>query len=113
MRFLIDEMFPPVTCQRLAERGHDAVPVRDRGLDARPDSEVAVLAVLERRVLVTENIKDFAHCDGVVVVCALKSRLRAHAMDRDLAMVLDGWADANPRPYVGLHWPPGPRGTRG
>ncbi|MGH3528978.1 MAG: DUF5615 family PIN-like protein, partial [Pseudonocardiaceae bacterium] len=42
MRFLIDEMFPPETaCLRLVERGHDAVGVRDLGVNARPDREVA------------------------------------------------------------------------
>jgi hypothetical protein len=38
MRFLID-----------AERGHDAVHVRDRRVDARPDPEVAAFAARERR----------------------------------------------------------------
>lgn len=105
MRFLIDEMFPPATCPQLAERGHHAVHVRDRGLDAHSDAEVAALAAREERVLVTENVKDFARCDGIVVVCALKSRLRARGMDQDLAAVLDAWARANHEPYVGLHWP--------
>lgn len=105
MRFLIDEMFPPVTCQRLAERGHDAVHVRDRGVDARPDTEVAALAAHENRVLGTENVKDFARTEGIVIVCALKSRLRARGMDEQLAAVLDAWAEANDKPYVGLHWP--------
>jgi predicted nuclease of predicted toxin-antitoxin system len=41
MRFLIDEMFSPETCLRLVERGHDAVGVRDLGVNARPDREVA------------------------------------------------------------------------
>ena len=106
MRFLVDEMFPPHTCHRLAERGHDAVHGRDRGVDARPDPEVAAVAAAERRVLVTENVKDFAHVEGVVIVCVLKARLRSHQMDQHLAALLDAWAKANPKPYVGLHWPP-------
>jgi hypothetical protein len=109
---LIDEMFPPATCQRLTTLGHDAVHVRDRGLDARPDSEVAALAGQEARVLVTENVKDFAHCEGIVVVCALKSRLRAHDLAQDLATVLAAWASTNADPYVGLHWPFPPSGKR-
>ncbi len=52
-------------CQRLAERGHDAVQVRDRGVDARPDTEVAALAARENRVLVTENVKDFARVEAL------------------------------------------------
>jgi len=105
VRFLIDEMFPPATCPQLAKRGHDAVHVRDRGLDAHPDAEVAALAARERRVLITDNVKDFAHGDGIVIVCVLKSRLRARGMDQDLAAMLDAWARANREPYVGLHWP--------
>ncbi len=49
-------MFPPGTCAHLTQRGHDAVHVRDRGVDARPDFEVAMVAVREERVLVTESV---------------------------------------------------------
>jgi len=105
VRFLIDEMFPPGTCAHLAQRGHDAVHVRDRGLDARPDSEVATVAVREERVLVTENVKDFAGERGIAVVCMLKSRLPPQGMDVHLASVLDRWAALNPEPYLGPHWP--------
>ncbi len=105
MRFLIDEMFPPATCQRLAKHGHDAVHVRDRGVDARPDPEVAAVAAAEGRALVTENVRDFAGERGIVVVCVLKSRLPSSGMHVDLSALLDGWAKTNPEPYVGLHWP--------
>lgn len=105
MRFLIDEMFPPMTCARLAERGHDAVHVRDRGIDARPDREVAAVAVRENRTLVTENVKDFANEHDLAIVCVLKSRLPAKGMGEHLAALLDKWAAANPNPYLGLHWP--------
>lgn len=105
MRFLIDEMFPPGTCVRLAELGHDAVHVRDRGVDARPDQEVAAVAVGENRVLVTENVKDFAAERDLVILCVLKSRLPALGMDEHLADLVDRWASAHPDPYVGLHWP--------
>ncbi len=69
-RFLIDEMFPPETCLRLVERGHDAVGVRDLGVNARPDREVAAAAVREGRALVTDNVKDFAAEHDVIVVRA-------------------------------------------
>jgi hypothetical protein len=105
MRFLIDEMFPPGICQLLADRGHDAVHVRDRGVDARPDWEVASLAAREQRVLVTENVKDFAGERDIVIICALKSRLRQRGMADALVRMLDSWAATNPDPYVGLHWP--------
>lgn len=74
-------------------------------MDARPDPEVAALAAAEERALVTENVRDFAREHGVVVVCVLKSRLPAAGMPVRLAALLDRWADANPDPYVGLHWP--------
>jgi hypothetical protein len=104
MRFLIDEMFPPGLCQRLKKRGHDAVHVKDRGVDARPDTEVAIAAAREHRVLVTENVKDFAAERDIVIVCVLKPRLPQQGMEKHLAVMLDRWATANPDPYVGLHW---------
>jgi uncharacterized protein with PIN domain len=110
VRFLIDEMFPHLTCKLLAERGHDAVHVRDCGVNARPDSEVAIVAISENRVLVTENVKDFAAARELAVVCVLKSRLRAAGMAEHLAQLLDSWATASPKPYLGLHWPPAPNG---
>lgn len=105
MRFLVDEMFPPKTCTLLADRGHDVVDVRDRGVDAQPDREVAVVAAREHRALVTENVKDFAADRDIPVVCVLKSRLPAKGMAEHLAKLLDAWASANPQPYLGLHWP--------
>jgi uncharacterized protein with PIN domain len=105
VRFLIDEMFPRATCEKLVACGHDAVHVRDRGVDARPDGEVASVAAQERRVLVTENVKDFARERDIVVACVLKSRLPAQGMGDHLAALLDTWASSSPEPYVGLHWP--------
>lgn len=101
-------MFPQLTCDRLAERGHDAVYVRDRGVDASPDSEVAAVAIRENRALVTENVKDSASVRDLAIVCVLKSRLPAAGMAEHLARLLDKWATANPDPYLGLHWPPTP-----
>ena len=98
-------MFPAAVCALLVDRGHDAVHVRDRGLDGRPDREVAAAAAREERVLVTENVKDFAGERDIVVVCVLKSRLRARGMANALADLLDAWARVTPQPYVGRHWP--------
>ena len=105
MRFLVDEVFPATVCRLLAERGHDAIHVRDLGLDARPDAEIAAAAVRERRALVTENVRDFAAERDVMVVCVLKARLPARGMAVRLAELLDKWAAAHPDPYIGLHWP--------
>lgn len=105
MRFLVDEMFPSAVGALLVARGHDAVHVRDLGLDARPGTEVAAAAVREARALVTENVKDFADERDLVLVCVLKSRLPSGGMANRLAELLDGWARANPDPYLGPHWP--------
>ena len=108
MRFLIDEMFPRAVCPLLAEDGHDARHVRDIGLAASPDAEVAEAARREGRVLVTENVKDFAAEPDLVIVCVLKSRLGTggRGLHRRLAAMLAAWARGDPEPYVGLHWPP-------
>lgn len=106
MRFLIDEMFPPSVVPLLLARGHDAVHVVDCGLGARPDTEIAAAARADSRVLVTENVQDFASAAAdVPVACVLKSRLRARAMADDLATLLDGWAASDPDLLPGLYWP--------
>lgn len=105
MRFLIDEMFPAAVAGALAELGHDAVHVFDRGLGARPDVEVAAAAGAESRVLVTENVQDFAHFPDLVVACVLKSRLRPRTMSAELAALLHAWAPKAEDPLPGLYWP--------
>lgn len=105
-RFLVDEMFPRAVCPILHDLGHDAVHVRDLGLEARPDPEVAAAAGGgSGRVLVTENVKDFAGERELTVVCVLKSRLVTGGMARRLADSLHDWAVKHLHPYVGLHWP--------
>ena len=99
-------MFPHATCELLNDRGHDAVHVRDRGVDARPDAEVVAVAAAEARVIVTETVKDFAGVHGVTVLCVLKSRLPPQGMHVHLTELLDKWAMDHPEPYLGLHWPP-------
>lgn len=54
------------------------------------------MAAREGRVLVTENLKDFAALHDVVVVCVLKSRLGQQGMAEHLAQMLDAWATTNP-----------------
>ena len=98
-------MFPAAAAGLLTARGHDAVHVFDRGLGARPDAELVALAKSESRVLVTENVQDFALAPEIAVACVLKSRLRAKAMARDLADLLDRWSSGDPEPLPGLYWP--------
>jgi hypothetical protein len=107
VRFLLDEMFPTTAAIRLGDPlGHDAVHVTNLGLGGAADPELAAVARAQQRVLVTENVVDFAPETDLVLVCVLKRNLpagrgQAHA----LAELLDRWAVANPKPYLGQHWP--------
>ncbi len=60
MRFLIDADLPRSATSLLRRHGHDAVDVRDVGLGAASDSEIARRARDERRCLVTG---DFGFAD--------------------------------------------------
>ncbi len=107
MRFLLDEMLPIDAAKILRERfGHTATHVGELGLGAAPDEAIARTARTEQRCVVTENIVDFAAEDDLVLVCVLKRNLPVGgAQAAALAALLDRWATANRRPYVGQHWP--------
>lgn len=61
MRLLLDEMHAPAVAVRLRDRGHDAVAVKERpDLIGLPDEGLLRAATADRRVVVTENVKDFA-----------------------------------------------------
>ena len=55
MRFLVDNALSPTVAVRLATAGHDAIHVRDRGLQAAPDLEVLNLATDEDRIIVSAD----------------------------------------------------------
>ena len=55
MRFLIDNALSPVVAERLQAAGHDAVHVRDYGLEAAADEEVFARAAQEERAVVSAD----------------------------------------------------------
>lgn len=105
--FLIDEMFPTQAAVLLRDSyGHDAVHVAEAGLRAVGDVEVAAFARAQGRVMVTENVADFAAERDVVLVFVLKKNLPAGGgQAAALAKTLDRWAADHPQPYLGPHWP--------
>lgn len=115
MKWLIDEMFPHAVAEALREKGHDAVAVLELDMQGSPDEEVFERAVNEERTIVTENFADFAalveqrqnddeRCTLVVFVCK-SSFPPGGALPAHLAERLHEWAEDNPDPYEGLHWP--------
>ena len=105
--FLIVEMFPAATAEILRDtHGQDAVHVREVGLSAADDAQVAATARAEGRAVVTENVADFAAERDLALVFVLKKNLPAGgAQAAALARVLDRWAHDFPDPYLGHHWP--------
>jgi predicted nuclease of predicted toxin-antitoxin system len=55
MRFLIDNAISPRVARILSENGHDAVHLRDKGMQSAKDQEVFQLAHQENRILVSTD----------------------------------------------------------
>ena len=53
-------MYPPALAAALSEHGVEAATVMDLGLAGQPDLDVLEAAAADERVLLTENVADFA-----------------------------------------------------
>lgn len=83
MKILVDEVYPPALAEGLRAVGLDAVTVSELKLGGSSDAEIFGAAVAGGRVILTENVSDFARIaaehstasgqhDGVLI--ALSSR---------------------------------------
>lgn len=108
-------MLPKATADELGQWGHDAVSVVDVELRGVDDATVFAFEVAEQRIVVTENVADYAtllqqrqqHEEPCVpVVFVRKSAFSSRgALAARLAKHLHEWAEENPEPYEGFHWP--------
>jgi len=55
LRFLVDNALSPVFAEELAKSGHDALHVRDVGMQAATDEEIFDLAAKEGRIIVSAD----------------------------------------------------------
>jgi hypothetical protein len=106
VRFLIDSMLPPRVADRLSEAGHDATTPQELGAHNLPDDVLIRIATAERRVIVTEDARDFAHVTSCPVLFVRKSWWPPQRLADELAEALIRWTQHDPEPGPWPHWLP-------
>ena len=89
MRFLVDNALSPRLALGLRDAGHDAVHVRDRGLQRADDATLLELAASEERVLVSEDT-DFGTLLALGAVTRPSVVFFRHMLDRSAAALQSG-----------------------
>lgn len=104
MRFLIDAMLPPETCDLLTARGHDAITPTGLGAHNLPDDTLIEIAGTDDRVIVTENASDVVHATSCTVLIVRKPWWPDAGLATRLAASLDRWARDHASPGRWAHW---------
>lgn len=115
MKWLLDEMYPPSAAAELQRLGHDARSVAGSTLAGSDDEHLYEPAAVDGRIVVTENVADYASLvtrglersapRGAVAFLRKSDLPSGSALGPALARRFAAWADANPSPSPGLHWP--------
>ncbi len=97
MKLLLDEMYPRRLAEQLRAEGHDVAVVELPDLVGREDAEVARWAREHGRVVVTENVADYAPLDvdehaGLLLVNARRWPRIPSGLPR-LLTALRSWLD--------------------
>ena len=104
MKFLIDAMLPSQTAKELNASGHDAISPWSLGSPRLADSVLIDMAIADGRVIVTENMSDFASVTRCTVLFVRKDWWPPEALSSRVAAALDSWASANPEPGFWARW---------
>jgi Domain of unknown function (DUF5615) len=109
VRLLLDEMYPRRLAEDLRSAGHDVVAVVEfPELTGRPDREVAAWARDAGRMVVTENVADFAALDvadhgGLLFVHPRRWRRSRSALPR-LTRALETWLGRRAAAPPSVEW---------
>jgi len=104
VKFLIDAMLPAQIADQLNLLGHDAVSPVSLGSSTLPDTVLIEVATSDIRVIVTENIKDFADVTRCPVLLVRKHWWPSAALAQRVAAAVDSWSKANPEPGFWARW---------